>query len=528
MDFSGPGSSWAGGPSERRKIYASSLREHDSLISSYEHLSGVPNPEEALKRLRKIASLVKPIMRKRDWKVTVLTEFLPEDARLLGLNINHGYKICIRLRYSHDPSTFLPFEHTVDTMLHELSHIIFGPHDAPFHALWDELREEHETLLFKGYTGEGFLSKGNRLGGGRVPPAHELRRMARQSAEKRRVLTKNSGQRLGGRGLATGQDPRRVIADNIERRNAVDKGCASGSADAGRLAQQASRNVFKTKGELDDANDRAIAEALLELMEEEENRKLEGTYATLPAGGGLTWTPEGGLATEVGQKPPVHRADSPTEEEQLEWALRESTKPADVTKAPQATPQATQLPTMPGPGFSSHRKTNWKPVAGLVQDAVNKSHKRPRPINSPLSSPGYQRAQPRTSMDDPSKLAHALTAANPPYLERSRTNSPTTDVGSHAVKTTSEPDSWVCEICTCINPLLYLSCDACGVERPPKVSQRTAAASLQKIERDVQRLAPPPTMGWNCRQCCTFMEHKWWSCSHCGLMKASSEASEHV
>lgn len=82
--FSGPGGSWAGGPSNRQKLYASALQEHDSLIQSYEHLVGVPKPEDALERLRKIASLVKPIMRKRGWHVNVLTEFLPEDPRLLG------------------------------------------------------------------------------------------------------------------------------------------------------------------------------------------------------------------------------------------------------------------------------------------------------------------------------------------------------------------------------------------------------------------------------------------------------------
>lgn len=82
--FQGPGGSWAGGPSTAVKSYASALQEREALISSYEHLSDMPAPNEALHRLRKIASLVKPIMRKRDWKVTVLTEFMPEDPRLLG------------------------------------------------------------------------------------------------------------------------------------------------------------------------------------------------------------------------------------------------------------------------------------------------------------------------------------------------------------------------------------------------------------------------------------------------------------
>lgn len=46
-----------------------------------------------------------------------------------------GHKICLRLRYPNDKSLFLPVEQVVDTMLHELSHNVFGPHDEKFHNL---------------------------------------------------------------------------------------------------------------------------------------------------------------------------------------------------------------------------------------------------------------------------------------------------------------------------------------------------------------------------------------------------------
>lgn len=83
--YRGPAAIWDDGPANRAKSYASSLQERDALISSYEHLSDMPDPAEALHRLRKIASLVKPIMRKRGWKVQILTEFMPDDQRLLGM-----------------------------------------------------------------------------------------------------------------------------------------------------------------------------------------------------------------------------------------------------------------------------------------------------------------------------------------------------------------------------------------------------------------------------------------------------------
>ena len=40
-----------------------------------------------------------------------MTEFYPPDPRLLGLNVNRGQKVCIRLRHPHRQSEFLPYEH---------------------------------------------------------------------------------------------------------------------------------------------------------------------------------------------------------------------------------------------------------------------------------------------------------------------------------------------------------------------------------------------------------------------------------
>ncbi|KAI7165308.1 zinc ion binding protein, partial [Hortaea werneckii] len=277
-----------GGPSGVQRSYASQLKETEALFNSYEHLQGLPRGDAALTMLRKVASLVKPIMRKRGWKVQILAEFLPPEQNLLGLNINKGYKICIRLRYHNNPDLFLPTEQVVDTMLHELSHNVWGDHDSNFHRLWDELRDEQETLMRKGYTGEGFLSEGHRLGGGRygAPPPHEVRRLARASAEKRQAqgrLSKGSGQRLGGTPLHLYGDVRSIIADQVTQRNTINRGCASGRGDASKLAEQQGRTTFRTKAEEDDANDRAIAQALYELMEQEEERKLKGTFSAAPA-----------------------------------------------------------------------------------------------------------------------------------------------------------------------------------------------------------------------------------------------------
>ena len=124
-----------GGPKGVQRTHASQLKESEALFNSYEHLQGLQRSDEALKMLRKIASLVKPIMRKRGWTVQILAEFLPTEQMLLGLNVNRGYRICIRLRYHNNPDLFLPEEQVVDTMLHELCHNVWGDHDSNFHTL---------------------------------------------------------------------------------------------------------------------------------------------------------------------------------------------------------------------------------------------------------------------------------------------------------------------------------------------------------------------------------------------------------
>ncbi|KAK1672271.1 WLM domain-containing protein [Colletotrichum godetiae] len=273
--------------------------EHDALILSFSHLPDFPRAPDALQTLKKVASLVKPIMRVRGWKVGELAEFYPEQANLLGLNINRGQRILVRLRYPNDRSLFLPIEHVVDTMLHELSHIIFGPHDGNFHALWNQLRDEHESLIRKGYTGEGFLSDGHRLGGGRIP-MHEARRLARASAEKRRTLTKGSGQRLGGSGPSIGSDIRRTIMGAVERRNSTLQGCGNtnhNDREIQQISETATKNGFRTQAEEDAANEAAIAQALWELVQEEERQRYGGYFIPPTAqnptgnGGGSTWPP---------------------------------------------------------------------------------------------------------------------------------------------------------------------------------------------------------------------------------------------
>ncbi|OCK84671.1 WLM-domain-containing protein [Lepidopterella palustris CBS 459.81] len=473
------------------------MREIDAHFDAYEHLKHLPREQEALHMLRKAASLVKPMMRKRGWSVGTLAEFLPDEPQLLGLNINKTEKILIRLRYHHDSRQFLPMEQVTDTLLHELSHIIWGAHDQNFQNLWDELRNEHQSLVSKGYTGEGFLSQGHKLGGKRIP-LDEMRRQARIAAEKRRSLNAGSGQKLGGAPVMRGVDMRKVIADAAARRNSIQKGCVpSGSAEAGKLSSDASKGGFRTKAEEDDANDRAISQALQELMEEEEMRNLDNLYA--PSGaGGLAWDRENGLQFD---SQTAKRPSSPG----LSWN-KETGLQLDHSK-PVPTPSAAFPP--------ANRKS--QPISRLVSQNNT--------LNKSLSSSNPRASRPPSRLISEEEERLRLKALPKiPSFEQPRVPVPSSD-----------PDKWACPQCTLLNPLDFLSCEACGLEQPPQPIPRnkrygTAQHPVPKPPPAAGLRGPAATpfepakgrIGWNCLNCGTFMENEWWTCSLCGTMKAES------
>lgn len=58
---------------------------------------------------------VQPIMRRRQWRVPLVSEFYPSNPALLGLNVGGGggrtQQIKIRLRTPGSIDNFFPFEH---------------------------------------------------------------------------------------------------------------------------------------------------------------------------------------------------------------------------------------------------------------------------------------------------------------------------------------------------------------------------------------------------------------------------------
>ncbi|KAL9629364.1 MAG: hypothetical protein Q9164_006913 [Protoblastenia rupestris] len=460
--------------------------EHDPAIATYQHEKSRPREAEALHMLRKIASLVKPIMRQRGWKVGVLTEFYPQERNLLGLNFNGGDRICLRLRHAADERQFLPLEQVTDTMLH----------DKHFHNLWNQLRDEYENLIRKGYTGEGFLSTGQKLGGGRIP-MHEARRRARVAAEKRRVLSAGSGQRLGGAPVRRGQDIRQVIADAATRRATVMKGCASGTTKEREkeIIEGLDKESVRTKAGADDANEEAIMIAYIDLVQEEEREKYGDAYVP-PS----KENPAGSRGGPVGKTKAADIAANELSQLKAEQESKNRTPPIPTSTKPPTKAFSTNL--TPKPSFAS---TTTKPLT------------------------------------NPSSTSTSTSTST------SKNTRSTIDLTNPALAPT--PISWTCDICTLLNPPTQLFCDACGIERPspppsPAVappprnhtSQKQpnhskpislrdsnaikAVRTLKELE-EIERQRPKKPLGWLC-WCGQFMENEWWTCGSCGKMKELS------
>ncbi|KAJ5091232.1 Zinc metallopeptidase [Penicillium alfredii] len=66
------------------------MRELDALISEYCHEKQRLRESEAFLILRKVASMVKPIMLQRVWRVGALCEFYPRQKNLVGLKECNG------------------------------------------------------------------------------------------------------------------------------------------------------------------------------------------------------------------------------------------------------------------------------------------------------------------------------------------------------------------------------------------------------------------------------------------------------
>lgn len=311
--------------------------------------------------------------------------------------------------------------------------------------------------MSKGYTGEGFLSAGNRLGGSRIPK-HEIQRRARIAAEKRRTLNAGSGQRLGGAPIARGQDIRQVIADAAARRATITRGCASETDRSRGIVEETSKNGFLTKANDEDANEEAIMQAYIDLIQEEEREKYGENYIPVskenPAGS-QGYPPASSGKSKSPPPPIIPASTKPT-----------SSSPLIDLTTPEPNPDSwtCEICTLINP--TTHLCCDACATERPWSPSPPKSTSEPHPLSFSSSS--------STSPKNPPKT----TKTNPPKNHPSTSTSTTT--------------------------------------LTPKNSIRSLAAL------GAQEAKASKPLGWLCHRCGNWMESEWWTCAGCGSMKLSS------
>ncbi|KAG6602796.1 Neutral zinc metallopeptidase, Zn-binding site [Phytophthora cinnamomi] len=208
-------------------------------IAEVKALVRQPQRAQAQQILERLAAAVLPILTRRRFCVRRLLEFFPKDGCLLGMNVNRGAKIYVRLRPQRSPGSFLPYEALLETLLHELTHMVHGPHNQAFYQYLDELKQEMESLMVRGLVGEegarfAGAGEGQRLGGDSagVPIRVAAVLAARRREQYNSLLGGERSRRLGSktssgasREVLDPQTLRRRVLEAAERRRRDNELC---------------------------------------------------------------------------------------------------------------------------------------------------------------------------------------------------------------------------------------------------------------------------------------------------------------
>ena len=144
---------------ERHTTFSSDAAEQDASYKfcRFEVIDRftTPHPFEAEKLLKALATDggVVHVMRKREFVVGTLKEMdiradrlaqstAESGACLLGYNENAGHAISLRLR-TDDLLAFRSYDSIINTLLHELSHNLVGPHNDDFWRVFADLKKEY-------------------------------------------------------------------------------------------------------------------------------------------------------------------------------------------------------------------------------------------------------------------------------------------------------------------------------------------------------------------------------------------------
>ncbi|KAF3934812.1 hypothetical protein ABW20_dc0110548 [Dactylellina cionopaga] len=514
------------------------LNDPDALIGTFFHLTTYPYAPQALDTLKRIASLVKPIMRKHSFRIAKLAEFYPEmETNLLGLNTSFPGSsnlpiIQLRLRQPYDSRVFLPYESVVQTMLHELTHCVHGPHDDKFWAMFRSLQGELETLRYTGYTGEGFLGDGKSLGD--VPRGLgqlEAKKRAREAAEKRRKGDQGRGRILGNGSLGP---IRWTIEDvpgsssTLKPRDGGSIGRNGGSRISAPPATGSGLSPYATPQQV------AAEAALKRDWEAEKAREKEKR--------------DGKGKISIPIREPTSR-----ETAGVCSGVRHST--AEVIER--------EIAQMHGfESVADMESANERAIMAAAMELLEEADKEEERLKAKDRKQQWQ--QPPGSSNAPTN-AIDLTTSPPRHLNRTQ-SAPVNP--NHSVSTVPVVSpGWSCPICTYVNEESHLQCSLCKVERNTKSLddsetkaqmvafkdferkkvERSSSAGIWKgkgVDRSLSGGSPSSSSShnkgkdastklnqeitihgqptWKCQSCGWLVGQEWWSCGNCGKVKLQS------
>ncbi|KAG8779396.1 hypothetical protein FRC12_024299 [Ceratobasidium sp. 428] len=481
-----------------------------SLVRTFTHLAGQPHAPEALHLLKRICDLVSPVMRRHGWLLPVLAEFFPDDSRLLGLNVNAGAKILIRLRPAQSPTTFYPIEQLVSVMLHELTHNVHGPHDEKFYSFLNKLEDEYHALVTGGWRGTGFFAPGDKLGsrntGLRGTEGAFSRfdttgkRKAIEAAEaRRRVEALGSGGRLGGPRVASqsGKTRQELAAEAAERRRLDEQLCAASHPSADReAARAAADSIAEVVADADLAEALALSNALAESTAD---IRATPSSSAGPSGSRVQ------VAETHKTEDEVIEIDSDSDEERDNILSRSPA--ARELQCPKCT-------YMNPPTTLEHHCVMCgaqlvAPFGGSLDEAWNCS------VCTLENEPRAQRCE---ACDFPKNRRDWAP------VRRRQTSQ---EVRPRSESERSTPGTWTCELCTFVNVRASRVCSMCEAPCPLTVPQSSGSLqSGRSSSAEIVRLgklntSSPPS--WNCRQCGEQgINHEFWMCGTCGWIKDTS------
>jgi len=197
---------------------------YQKYISEIKTLNS-PHQNQIKELLKRASTQVIPIMRKRNWHVNLLTEFQPRQPNLLGLNVIHGDHCTIKIKCRKSDQSLYDYQHILGTLLHELCHLVHGPHNQAFYTLLDQLYQETESGQAPDVLGP---SCGHKLSTNTHNPTnrYQARDKALAAAEKRQQINQlmSKPTRLGGKPTLN-LTPQQAAAQAAQKRAQDDQTC---------------------------------------------------------------------------------------------------------------------------------------------------------------------------------------------------------------------------------------------------------------------------------------------------------------